>query len=361
MSLPWFARVKGHMRSVVPSRCAVCGSWPSARLCEDCVARFAGPEPRCTTCARVLPGPARQCGECILAPPPLDQCLAAVHYAYPWSDCITRFKFDEDPAWVGPLAALLRSAPWVEPALDTADLVLPMPLHPARLQARGFNQAQLLAQAKLGAHLSAQEADVFAYLTRKGQIDLTDVKALTGLSGADARQLAQRLTVQALLVAQGGSDNVFVLAEHLRARFLPVAPEQAANSEENQRFGSETAATDATAQATDQATAQAASGRAQLVQSLVQLSAIQWHIVAFADAPRSITELMGRTGHKQRAFFKRQHLEPLLAGGILKMTVPDKPTSPAQRYVLTEAGVKLKQLHEQQQAAGQPENEDHGH
>ena len=224
-----------------------------------------------------------------------------------------------------------------------------------------ITEAQLLAQAKLGAHLSAQEADVFAYLTRKGQIDLTDVKALTGLSGADARQLAQRLTVQALLVAQGGSDNVFVLAEHLRARFLPVAPEQAANSEENQRFGSETAATDATAQATDQATAQAASGRAQLVQSLVQLSAIQWQIVAFADAPRSITELMGRTGHKQRAFFKRQHLEPLLAGGILKMTVPDKPTSPAQRYVLTEAGVKLKQLHEQQQAAGQPENEDHGH
>ena len=147
MSLPWFARVKGHMRSVVPSRCAVCGSWPSARLCEDCVARFARPEPRCTTCARVLPGPARQCGECILTPPPLDQCLAAVHYAYPWSDCITRFKFDEDPAWVGPLAALLRSAPWVEPALDAADLVLPMPLHPARLQARGFNQAQLLAQA----------------------------------------------------------------------------------------------------------------------------------------------------------------------------------------------------------------------
>jgi predicted amidophosphoribosyltransferase len=111
MPYPWFARMKGHMRSVVPSRCAVCGSWPSTRLCEACVARFAGPEPRCTTCARVLPGPARQCGECILTPPPLDQCLAAVRYAYPWSDCITRFKFDDDPAWVGPLAALLRSAP----------------------------------------------------------------------------------------------------------------------------------------------------------------------------------------------------------------------------------------------------------
>jgi ATP-dependent DNA helicase RecG len=216
-----------------------------------------------------------------------------------------------------------------------------------------ITEAQVLAQASLGAHLSAQEADVFAYLTRKGQIDLTDVKALTGLSGTDARQLVQRLTVQTLLVAQGETGNLFGLAEHLRARFLPLGPEQAEIVEENQSSASETGATGATAQATEQV----ASGQTQLVQSLVQLSAIQWQVVAFADVPRSITELTGRTGHKQRAFFKRQHLEPLLAGGILRMTVPDKPTSPAQRYVLTETGVKLKRLHEQQAAGPAEENE----
>jgi ATP-dependent DNA helicase RecG len=205
-----------------------------------------------------------------------------------------------------------------------------------------ITEAQLLAQASLGTHLSAQEADVFAYLTRKGQIDLTDVKALTGLSGPEARQLVQRLTVQALLVAQGETGNLFSLAEHLRARFLPDAP---GKSIENQHLINVGAAVESTEQATEQA----GSGQAQLV----QLSAIQRQIVAFADVPRSITELTGHTGHKQRAFFKRQHLEPLLAGGILQMTVPDKPTSPAQRYVLTETGVKLKQLHEQQQAADQ--------
>lgn len=214
-----------------------------------------------------------------------------------------------------------------------------------------ITEAQLLAQANLGAHLSAQEADVFAYLTRKGQIDLTDVKALTGLSGSDARQLVQRLTVQALLVAQGETGSLFSLAEHLRARFLPGTLEQPELSEENQRSGAEAAAAGTTVQATDQATAQAASGHAELVQSLVQLSAIQWQIVAFTDAPRSITELLSHVGLKQRAFFKRQHLDALLVGGILRMTVPDKPTSPAQRYVLTEAGIQLKLLHEQQQAA----------
>lgn len=214
-----------------------------------------------------------------------------------------------------------------------------------------ITEAQLLAQASLGAHLSVQEADVFAYLTRKGQIDLTDVKALTGLSGADARQLVQRLTVQALLVAQGETGNLFGLAEHLRARFLPGTPGHAEIGEKNQRSGAEAATDGATAQATDQGTAQAAVGQVELVQSLVQLSATQWQIVAFTDAPRSITELLSHVGLRQRAFFKRQHLEPLLAGGILRMTVPDKPTSPAQRYVLTDAGIQLRLLHEQQQAA----------
>ncbi len=35
-------------------------------------------------------------------------------------------------------------------------------------------------------------------------------------------------------------------------------------------------------------------------------------------------------------------LEPLLAGGVLRMTHPDQPNHPDQAYVLTEAGVALK-------------------
>ena len=64
---------------------------------------------------------------------------------------------------------------------------------------RLLTEAQLLAQASLGVNLSEQEAVVFAYLTRKGQIDLADVKGLTVLSGQAAQGLVKRLTVQALL------------------------------------------------------------------------------------------------------------------------------------------------------------------
>ena len=56
------------------------------------------------------------------------------------------FKFHDNPAWARSMATLMRSTPWVDPSLDAADWVLPMPLSPERLRQRGFNQAFLLAR-----------------------------------------------------------------------------------------------------------------------------------------------------------------------------------------------------------------------
>lgn len=41
----------------------------------------------------------------------------------------------------------MQSVPWVEPALEKADWLIPLPLSDQRLQWRGYNQAQVLAQA----------------------------------------------------------------------------------------------------------------------------------------------------------------------------------------------------------------------
>ena len=82
-----------------------------------------------------------------MKPPPLDACLAALPYAYPWSTLVADFKFHQHPGWATSFAALLRAAPWVEPALDAADLLLPMPLSRERLRERGYNQAHVLARA----------------------------------------------------------------------------------------------------------------------------------------------------------------------------------------------------------------------
>jgi len=110
------------------------------------VVRFAQPQPRCRTCALPLPAGIMQCGECLRSAPPLDACLAAVSYSYPWSDLILSYKFNSKPEWSATFALLLRSTPWVEPALERADVLVPMPLSKQRLQERGFNQALELAR-----------------------------------------------------------------------------------------------------------------------------------------------------------------------------------------------------------------------
>ena len=198
-------------------------------------------------------------------------------------------------------------------------------------------EEQLLAQASLGVQLSEHEAAVFAYLIRNGEIDLADIKALTGLPGPAVRELAQRLAVQVILRPSAGVDGKFALADHLRTRFLGATED--ITDRKQQVTPAET-----DDGSTVQVTEQVAPRDTEQVPVLRELTAVQWVIVQHADAPRSLAELMTATGYTQRPHFKVTHLEPLLDGGILRMTVPDKPTSSKQRYVLTSAGLKLKSL-----------------
>ena len=133
--------------SRLPSLCQVCHSWPANTVCDDCVSQFAQPHARCQTCALPVPQGMPHCGACLKQAPPLDKCLAAVAYAYPWSCLMADFKFREQTGLTQVLASLLKATPWVEPALDGADLVLAMPLSSAKLMQRGYNQALLLARA----------------------------------------------------------------------------------------------------------------------------------------------------------------------------------------------------------------------
>lgn len=144
-----FGALINGLSRLIPSQCAVCRAWPAQPVCEDCVNQFAQPVSRCRTCALPLAvGSHRvQCGRCLVNPPVLDSALAAVSYAYPWSGVVVKFKFHGETAWARSMATLMRSAPWVEPALDAADWLIPMPLTSKRLKERGFNQTGLVAHA----------------------------------------------------------------------------------------------------------------------------------------------------------------------------------------------------------------------
>lgn len=120
------------------------------------MARHAPPRSACLRCAADLPAlaepaaPVAICGACRVRPGPLDACLAAVDYAWPWVDCIAQFKYRSQPGMAATLAGLMRAVPGVAGALRQADRVIPMPLAPQRLRERGFNQSHELAR-RLGA------------------------------------------------------------------------------------------------------------------------------------------------------------------------------------------------------------------
>lgn len=142
-----FSAFTQGLSRLIPSICAVCHAWPSQALCEECVQTLAQPAHRCPTCALALPPTLQQCRACAMTPPAWDRALTAVDYAYPWDRLITQFKFQEHPAWARHFATLMRNTPWVDPALEEADFVIPMPLAIPRLQERGYNQSALLARS----------------------------------------------------------------------------------------------------------------------------------------------------------------------------------------------------------------------
>ncbi len=140
-----------------------------------------------------LPAGRLQCGACLKEAPPLDRCLAAVPYAFPWAHLMADFKFHEQPALVRFFADLLKATPWVEPSIDSADLLLPIPLSRQRLQLRGYNQALLLAQQlnarKTRADLLLRNADTPAQHTLKRQQRLTGLAHSFALDPLKASQL----------------------------------------------------------------------------------------------------------------------------------------------------------------------------
>jgi ATP-dependent DNA helicase RecG len=188
------------------------------------------------------------------------------------------------------------------------------------LKEKLLSEEQLLFQADLGVHLGEAEARAFAYACRKREITLIEIKAVTNLSGSGARQVAEHLCTQVLLKPVKEGER-YVLADHLRDRFLPPAGADLSTAQVRGNRG-------------DLSTAQ--------VEPLKSLTKTQWKIIALCEAPRRLAEIMDELGVSSRGYFKTHHLGPLLKGGVIRMTNPDNPRAANQKYVLTEMGLRLK-------------------
>jgi ComF family protein len=138
---------------LLPPACLTCDAPVSdpGQFCADCF-RATGfiTEPCCTHCGVPFAdarerGPHRLCPVCLLDPPPWGRARAALRYDAHSRHIILPFKHGDRTETAPALARMMVRAGAA--LLAEADLLVPVPLHRARLISRRYNQAALLAHA----------------------------------------------------------------------------------------------------------------------------------------------------------------------------------------------------------------------
>jgi hypothetical protein len=69
------------------------------------------------------------------------------------------------------------------------------------------------------------------------------------------------------------------------------------------------------------------------------LSDVEWRILGFCHEERSASEIINFTGMNPD-YIRKDIIPKLIKKGFLVLTIPNKPRSPHQKYILTEAGMK---------------------
>jgi len=198
-----------------PPRCAVCkrrGSWFCPR-CREQVS-YINP-PVCVHCGQELVG-GTICENCLRDRRNIDGVRATAHFEGPLRQVIHALKYNGVRELASPLGELLyegftRYAP-------PADLVIPVPLHSARLNQRGFNQSVLLA------HELAERAHL--PVDSRGLVRVRNTPSQIGLGVSDRRRNMQdafawrgeRLNGQRVLVV----DDVCTTGATIEACAAPL-------------------------------------------------------------------------------------------------------------------------------------------
>ena len=139
--------------TLLPAQCALCGIGCPQVLCPPCRAQYLGQgrgqlRHRCRQCANPLADieVALLCGRCVRHRPAYDATVTAFDYAAPVDQLLLQLKFGARLALAPLLAELLHVAIQQQQTWEAPQLLCPVPLGPARLAERGFNQALEIAR-----------------------------------------------------------------------------------------------------------------------------------------------------------------------------------------------------------------------
>lgn len=131
--------------SVLPAHCLMCDQpgMTEMDLCDGCWRDLPRNRIACTRCALPLATTAHSCADCLQKETPFERTVAPMQYLAPLTTLVPRLKFHQDLA-AGRLLAELFCRHTAN--CEIPDVLVPVPLHRARLRKRGFDQALELAK-----------------------------------------------------------------------------------------------------------------------------------------------------------------------------------------------------------------------
>lgn len=176
-------------------------------ICPECSADLPLlPEERCPQCALPSPG-GLSCGACLRKPHEFQHTEAVYRYGFPLDVLIQHCKYggaqELSDLFAEALAQRMNDRP-------LPDLIVPMPLHGARLQERGFNQAQEIGR-RLGIRLHLPCRHVCHRVRDTPPQAGLDLKArqknLRGAFACDASLAGKRIALLDDVMTSGSSLN----------------------------------------------------------------------------------------------------------------------------------------------------------
>ncbi len=193
------------------------GDWLLRPHCLLCAAKEAESIGICQPCLNDLPWHAASscpqcglasngltCGACLSHPPHYDATHAVFTYAYPVDAMLQRFKYAEMLNLSHTFGQLLAQGT----DSHNIDLIVPMPMHPARLKERGFNQALEIAR-----HLDKTKLDVHGTTRQKltppqASLPLKErVKNIKGAFAVSSNLTGKRIAIVDDVMTSGASLN----------------------------------------------------------------------------------------------------------------------------------------------------------
>lgn len=138
------------IESILPAQCLICNLPSNNKLiCDSCKKPLTLQRPCCHHCGLSLPTSQPVCGDCLKQTYYFTQLHALAEYYPPYPKLIKQFKYSKQLIYGELLAELLIdsiNASHLKGELSKIDYLIPVPLHKQKLQKRGFNQAQLIAE-----------------------------------------------------------------------------------------------------------------------------------------------------------------------------------------------------------------------